>query len=187
MKTSITILLTFIFSTLFCQTRFDTVDFNKVNFKLLNGLLIEKTNSERMKVSVPTYSEHEVCQLSAEYQSGYMAFYNRVCHENDFEFKGEKLVKIRDRIEFFSKKTKKGMSPSYEVCLMREYLTYQKITYEKLSFDLINQFMQSEPHRICLLSNTISKSKDYLSFATNVRKKGEDRIKFYVTGVSGFF
>ena len=186
MKTYITILLTLIFSNSFCQTRFDTVDFNNVNFRLLNELLLEKTNDERKKVSVPPYSEHEVCSLSAQYQCEYMTFYNRVCHENDFEYKSEKLIKIRDRIDFFSKKTKKNMSPSYEVCLMREYFYFKKITYEKLSSDLIGQFMNSEPHKICLLSYTISKSKDYLSFASKTRKKGEDIIKFYVTGLSVF-
>ena len=185
MKTYITILLSLILSNLFSQTRFDTVDFNNVNFKLLNELLLEKTNDERKKNSAKLYLEHEVCSLSAQYQCEYMAFYNRVCHVNDFEFKSEKLVQIRDRINFFSKRTKKEMSPDYEVCLMREYFISKKITYEKLSSDLIGQFMRSEPHKMCLLSSPNSQYKHFLNFASKTRKKGEDIIRFYVTGLAG--
>jgi len=186
MKTYITILLALIFSNSFCQTRFDTVDFNNVNFRLLNELLLEKTNDERKKVSVPPYSEHEVCSLSAQYQCEYMTFYNIVCHENDFEFKSEKLITIRDRVDFFSKKTKKKLNLSYEVCLMREYLYYRKVTYDKLSSDLIGQFMNSEGHKLCLLSYYKSDSKKYLSFASKIRKKGEKKFRFFVTGLAGY-
>jgi len=186
MKTCITILLFLILSNLYCQTRFDTVDFNNVNFELLNELLLEKTNDERKRISEKIYIEHEVCSLSAQYQCEYMAFYNIVCHVNDFEFKSEKLVQIRDRINFFSKRTKKEISPAYEVCLMREYFISKKITYEKLSSDLIGQFMRSEPHKKCLLSRSTPKCKHFLNFASITRKKGEDIIKFYVTGLSGF-
>ena len=112
MKTHLTILMTLIFSTSFCQTRFDTVNFDNVNYTLLNELLFEKANDERKNISVIPYVEHEVCSLSAQYQCEYMTFYNRVCHENDFEFKNEKLVFIDDRVEFFSKRSKKNHNMS---------------------------------------------------------------------------
>jgi hypothetical protein len=185
MKTYLTILLPFIFSTSFCQTRFDTVIFDNVNYSLLNELLLEKANDERKNISVTSYVEHEVCSLSAQYQCEYMTFYNRVCHENNFEFKNEKLVQIDDRVEYFSKRTKKNLVSDYEICLMREYSYFKKITYEKLSSELIGQFMSSEPHKKCLLLDTKLKHKICLSFSSKTRKSGERKIKFFVTGISG--
>ena len=185
MKTHLTILMTLIFSTSFCQTRFDTVNFDNVNYTLLNELLLEKANDERKNISVIPYVEHEVCSLSAQYQCEYMAFYNRVCHTNDFEFKNEKLVFIDDRVEYFSKGTKKNLVSYYEICLMKEYSYFKKITYEKLSSELIGQFMDSEPHKKCLLLDTKLKHKKCLSFYSKAKKSGERKIKFFVTGVSG--
>ena len=185
MKTHLTILMTLIFSTSFCQTRFDTVNFDNVNYTLLNELLLEKANDERKNISVIPYVEHEVCSLSAQYQCEYMTFYNRVCHENDFEFKNEKLIQINDRVEFFSKRSNKNLVPYYEICLMKEYFYFKKITYEKLSSELIGQFMRSEPHKKSLLLDTKLKHKNCLSFSSKTKKSGEIKIKFFVTGVSG--
>ena len=185
MKTYLSITLTFVSIILFGQTRNDTVDFKNINHSLLNELLLEKANDERKNISVIPYVEHEVCSLSAQYQCEYMAFYNRVCHTNDFEFKNEKLVFIDDRVEFFSKGTKKNLVSDYEICLMREYSYFKKITYEKLSSELIGQFMDSEPHKKCLLLDTKLKHKKCLSFSSKAKKSGERKIKFYVTGVSG--
>ena len=185
MKTYLSISLIFVSIILFGQTRNDTVDFDNVNYGLLNQLLLEKANDERKIISVPPYVEHEVCSLSAQYQCEYMAFYNRVCHVNDFEFKSEKLVGIGDRVKFFSKRTKKHLVCDYEICLMKEYSYFKKITYEKLSSDLIGQFMRSEPHKKCLLLYVNDKHKICLSFSSKTRKSGETKIKFFVAGVSG--
>jgi hypothetical protein len=185
MKTYLSITLTFVSIILFGQTRNDTVDFKNINHSLLNELLLEKANDERKNISVIPYVEHEVCSLSAQYQCEYMTFYNRVCHENDFEFKNEKLVQIKDRVEFFSKRTKKNLVPYYEICLMKEYFYFKKITYEKLSSELIGQFMRSEPHKQSLLLDTKLNHKQCLSFSSKTKKSGEGKIKFFVTGVSG--
>ena len=52
--------MTLIFSTSFCQTRFDTVNFDNVNYTLLNELLLEKANDERIK------AEDDQFQLSLD-------------------------------------------------------------------------------------------------------------------------
>jgi len=185
MKTYTSITLIFLSIVLFGQTRNDTVDFNKINYSLINELVFEKGNDERKKVSSVPFNKHEVCFSAAKYQSEYMSSYNILCHVNEFTFQNVKLVKYTDRVDFFSKKLNKEMCPSLEICLMRPFFLNQKITYDNLASQIINQFMKSEPHKLCLLSDTKSESVKYMGFSTSSIKHGVF-IRIYVAGVSGY-
>lgn len=186
MKTYTTILLLLlILSNLFGQTRFDTVDFRNINHSLLDSLILEKCNNERVNDSLTPFQEHDVCYSAAEYQSQYMSFYNVVCHTNDFSFQNVKLKSFEDRMEFFCKKQKKEIIFSFEVCLLRHYFHTSRITYDDLSFELISQFMRSESHRYFLLIENVFDEINYIGFSSTSNKHNEF-YKIYVTGFSGF-
>ena len=185
MKTYITILLFLILSNLFCQTRFDTVDFRNINHPLLDKLILEKCNNERINASLTPFQEHDVCFSAAKYQSQYMSFYNVVCHNNDFSFQNIKLKSFDDRMAFFSKKQKKEIIFSFEVCLLRHYFHTNKITYDDLSFELISQFMRSKGHRYFLLIENVFDEINYIGFSSTSNKQ-DDFYRIYVTGFSGF-
>jgi len=184
MKTYLSISLIFVSIILFGQTRNDTVDFNNVNIPLLNDLLFEKANDERKKVSSPLLIKHEVCFLAAKYQSEYMAQHKIVCHKNELPYKGVTLYSFQDRVKFFSKNIKGEMFANYEICLMREHFIDSFITYDNLAYKLINQFMNSKPHRIILLHKKSVHSDTFTGFSTSITKN-EKKIKFYVASVGG--
>jgi hypothetical protein len=184
MKTCLIILLNFVTIILFGQTRNDTVDFKNINHSLLNELIFEKCNNERVNASLIPFLKHEVCFSAAKYQSDYMSFYNVLCHINDFSFQNMKLKGFQDRVDYFSKKTKKEIAFCFEVCLLRHYFHTNKITYDNLSFELISQFMRSKPHRYFLMIEQVFDEIVYIGFSST-SNKDDEFYRIYVTGVSG--
>jgi hypothetical protein len=185
MKTYIGIILTFILSTSYCQTKSDIVDFNNINYSLLSQLTLDACNTERDKLQLMSYKKHEVCYLAAEYQSNYMCNFDRITHKNDLSFRGIQLKEYDNRVDFFGKKLKKDIFSLTEICLGRIYHFDEKITYEKLSYEIINQFMNSKPHKKMLLYQSICRANLFCDFSISSHKK-ESNIQFYVTGVIGF-
>jgi hypothetical protein len=185
MKNYIGILLTFILSNSYCQTKFDIVDFNNINYSLLSKLTLDACNNERDKLQLINYKKHDVCYLAAEYQSNYMCDYNRITHNNDLSFRGIQLKEFDNRVDFFAKKLKKYVCPLSEICLGRIYHFDEKITYEKLSYEIINQFMNSKSHKSRILWQSTCRANLFCEFSISSRKK-ESNIQFYVTGIIGF-
>jgi len=90
----------------FSQTKNDTIDFNKVNYTLLNDLIFQKHNEEREKEGSQLRIKDDICKSASQYQVDYMSTYSVVCHDNDKSFRGVTLTGPRDRFNYFSKGSK---------------------------------------------------------------------------------
>lgn len=153
------LLFTTNFLLFFSQTRNDVVNINNPNLKLLDSLLFEEAMKQRKLNNAKPIKKDIICELSAEYQSEYMAEYNVFDHFNTQKFKGVFLEGVSDRVNHFIKarKTKVKYLTRYEIITMVEdiytnnYKGLKNRTYQELSEVLINAYMVSTLHRITLL------------------------------------
>lgn len=166
----------------FGQSKNDTINFNKVNYTLLNDLIFEKHNEERKKQGVQLRVKNDVCRLSSQYQADYMAHYSIACHDNQFNFRGVKLYEPKDRVNYFMESLKVTNKYEGEICYAYFCDTNFKITYEQLAQRTIDSFMKSLPHKIIMLGrNTFDSDQNgYFSVSTSLNN---GLFNFYVTGL----
>jgi|LakMenEpi03Aug12_release.lakeMendotaPanAssembly.Ray.scaffolds.fasta_scaffold325367_2 hypothetical protein len=181
MKNIITILFVFICVFGFSQTKNDTIDFNNVNYGLLNDLIFQKHNEERLKIGRQVRIEDNICKSASQYQVGYMSQYSEVCHDNDKVFNGVILHTPLDRFNYFSKGSKLGQTYHGEICYNFFSGKTHKITYEQLAQQTITAFMESTSHKAIMLSRLTCLSKQYGYFSTTSTLKN-GYFNFFVTG-----
>jgi hypothetical protein len=169
----------------FSQTKNDTIDFNKVNYTLLNDLIFQKHNEEREKEGSQLRIKDDICKSASQYQVDYMSTYSVVCHDNDKSFRGVILSGPRDRFNYFSKGSKLNQTYHGEICYNFFCGKSHKITYEDLAQQTINAFLSSVPHKVVMLSHITSPGKQYGFFSTTSTQKS-GYFNFFVTGFFGY-
>lgn len=170
------------------QTKNDTVDFKNVNHALLNQLILEKCNQERVKVGADPLIKDKTCFMAAQYQSNYTSHFLIATHYNDNPFQGIKLYSPEDRVNYFSKKTNSKNQYDGEIFYsLYNVELYLKYTYDELAQKTIDGYMSSTPHRNDVLKNFkimdfLSKYVSYGDFATSSNITN-GKFNFYAVGV----
>jgi uncharacterized protein YkwD len=184
MKKIITILLFFISSILFSQKKTDTINYHKINYKLLNSLLFEEINKVRGIHNLQKFKRDVTCGLAIDYQVNYLSQDgNEFSHNNVNKYRGVFLPKYRDRYEFFRKKTNSKNNPGFEILAYFGLQLNQRKTYEGLAKEVIDGWLNSTLHRNFILlkehkSFTVELFMDFST--TSVIKSNE--INFYFGG-----
>lgn len=178
---TLAILLVFVFG--FSQTKNDTIDFNHVNYTLLNDLIFQKHNEERVKDGSPNRIKENVCKLSSQYQADYMSQNFVICHDNDKSFRGVFLHEPSDRFDYFCKGSKIKSRFESEICFYYAGNSRIKYTYDQLAQEVIDSFLSSDSHKTLMLSGLFSFSGKQYGFFSTASSLKNGYFRLYVTGV----
>ncbi len=163
----------------FSQKPSDTIDYSKINIKLLTELITKKCDVKRVELGNLPLVYNKIAYESAKYQSDCLSEKNiGISHENKIQHNNVLLQTPTDRVDFFNKKNKTDFSFTGEIIGLF-YLSGE--TYNSLSDLIIDDFMNSDRHRFIMTKiKTSNNIKRYGAFAVsyNVIDKS-----VYVTGV----
>jgi len=172
MKKLILILVVILHGFGFAQNRKDIIT-KSFDIVYLNKLLLEVCN-ERTSIIGVFKQSNSVTFKCAEYQSSYQAKYSICTHDSYNTHRGMVLEGITDRINKFNT-SKKLNGSAAEICTLSPFI-YGVTTYEELVNNILNNFYNSEPHRLTILLDFM-----YGDFSCSVGRY-EGRDVFYVTG-----
>jgi hypothetical protein len=186
------------------ETRETHVDFNNINKKFLETLMIEKCNGERDKFKQPHVIFNPVCSLAAQHHSEYMLHYNILNHDESYNgFNGQFFdyyhdenvpegtigsygITFSDRLDHFTniynkeKNSKKKYYAETEICRSLGNNIYPNFsyTYDEFAYMLVHGYIKSKLHYEAMTQNNVK----YCSF--NIAHTFKDgRLKLYLTGL----
>lgn len=188
-KIIISLLFTFYSITILSQNKNDILDFNNINYNLLDSLVFEEAMKLRESYKLDRMKKDAVCDLAAKYQSEYMSYYNTITHKNDKSFKGVLLKTHGDRFRhFLSKSPKNNLKYDTKIEVLIQFPTINKInyvgldskTYEDYAKFIISSFITSEAHKHGMLYNMKEFGDMYGEYKSHYDKKTDT---LYVTGL----
>ncbi len=180
MKTNIFITFFIVLTTIgFSQKPTDTIDYSKINIKLLTELITKKCDTKRVELGNEPLKYDKVAYDAAKYQSDYLSVKNfRISHENSIPHNNILLRTPTDRVDFFNNKNKSNSDFDGEIICQIKNI---ELTYDSLSTIVIQSFMNSEHHRFIMTQITpFENIKCYGAFGVNYNYITKT---LYVTGV----
>jgi hypothetical protein len=163
------------------QTKNDVIDYKNINIDLLNRLIIEKVGRIRdsLNLSKPIYDE--TLLNVTKFQNDYLSNYDVLTHGNSLKLKNKSLNSLIERINFFN--PNKKCVACFEISTCFPYMpTRNDMTYEYVSFLMVNAYMSSLFHRAALIIDGDSETSFNvrINFKTSLSSNSK---KLYNTGV----